>query len=79
MRAFEYEETQSCAFFDFGVQQMLNILRAKWTKPFVEGYVISNTKVKQNLLVVVIDYFKSVHFKVWEKKKGVPRINIILF
>ena len=52
LRAFEYAEIQSCIFFDFGVQQMLKILIGK----FGEGYVISKTKVKWNLLLVVFDY-----------------------
>ena len=29
LRAFEYAKAQSCTFFDFGVQQMLNKLIAK--------------------------------------------------
>ena len=50
LRAFEYAETQFCTFFDFGVQQMLKILIAKLTRVLGEGYVISKTKVKKNLL-----------------------------
>ena len=81
MKAFEYAETQSFTFFNFGVQQMLRILTAKWTKAFGKGYVISKTKVKQNLLVVVIDYFKEVLLEQFKEKskKSVPRSNIILF
>ena len=48
-------------FFDFGVQQMRSMLTAKWTKAFVEGYFISKSKVKRDLLVVLINYFKNVH------------------
>ena len=56
--------------FDFGVQQMPKILTAKWNKAFGERYVISKTKVKWSLLVVVIDYFKKVHLReFWEKPK----------
>ena len=40
---------------------MLNILIEKWTKAFVEGYVMLKLKVKPNLLVVLIDYIKKVH------------------
>ena len=48
---------------------MQNILIEKWTKAFVGGYVISKSRVKQNLLVV-IEYFKNVHLEqFWEKKK----------
>ena len=48
---------------------MLNILMAKWAEAFVGGYVISKSRVKQNLLEV-IDYFKYVHLEqFWEKSK----------
>ena len=64
LRSFEYAETESCIFFNFGVQQMLKISIAKQTK---ERYVISKTKVKQNLLLVVIDYFKKVHLEQFQE------------
>ena len=51
-------------------------LNLHWTKAFGEGYIISKTKVKQNLLVVVIDYLE--HLEQFQKK-GVPRNNMILF
>ena len=61
LRASEYAEIQSCIFFDFGVQQMLKILIAKWTKAYGEKYVLSITQVKQNLLTVVYDHFNKVY------------------
>ena len=33
------------------------------TKAFSGPYIISKTKVKHNLLLVVIDYFKKVHLE----------------
>ena len=42
---------------------MLNILTANSTKALGEGYVILKIKVKQNLLLVAIDYFKNVHLE----------------
>ena len=45
------------------------MLISKWTKAFGEGYVISKTKVKRNLLALVNDYFKKVHLKQFKKKK----------
>ena len=60
---------------------MLNILTANSTKALGEGYVILKTKVKQNYLIVVIDYLKKKHLEQFQeksKKKGL-RINKILF
>ena len=65
LRAFENAATQFCIFFNFGVQQMLNILTANSTKALGEGYVILKIKVKQNLLLVAIDYFKNVHLELF--------------
>ena len=45
---------------------MLKILIAKWTKALGEGYVISKSKVKQNYLIVVIDYLKK---SIWSNSK----------
>ena len=36
---------------------------AKWTKAFGERSVIFKTKVKQNWLVELINYFKKVNLK----------------
>ena len=47
LRASEYKDTQLASFFDFGVQQMLEILLAKWTKAFGKGYVLSKTKINE--------------------------------
>ena len=45
-----------------------------WITAFGEGYVISKTKVKWNLLVVVIDYFKKYTLSNSEReKKGSPK------
>ena len=73
LRAFEYAEIQYCFFFDFGVQQMLKILIEKWTKAFSEGYVISKTKVKRNLLVV---FKKSTWSNSESNKKKVSQVTI---
>ena len=49
-------------------------LNLHWTKAFGEGCVKSKTKVKQNLFVVVIDYYKKLHLKQFqEKKKECPK------
>ena len=44
-------------------------LNSHCTKAFGEGYVISKTKVKQNFLVLVNDYFKKVHLEQFRKKR----------
>ena len=52
-------------------------LNLHWTKAFGEGCVKSKTKVKQNLFVVVIDYYKKLHLKQFqEKKKRVSQESI---
>ena len=51
-------------------------LNLHWTKKFGEGYVISKTKLKQNLLPVEIDYLIKVHFKLLlEKKREVQELT----
>ena len=69
--------------FRFWRSTNAKILIAKWTKAFGEWYVISKTKVKRNLLVVVIDF--TLQKCTWSnsernQKKGVPKnnLNIIL-
>ena len=70
-------------FFDFGIQQMLNILIAKLTflflQKFFEIYVKLKSEVKPNLLVIVIDYFKKVHLECFERKKRCPKSSMLLF
>ena len=44
LRAFEYAETQCCTFFDLGVQQMLNILIAKYSKHLLKDMLYQNLK-----------------------------------
>ena len=45
-----------------------------------ERYVVSKSKVKRNLLVVVIDYFRKRAFGANPtEKKGVPRNDLMLF
>ena len=51
------------------VSAYLKALNLHWTKSFGEGYVILKSKVKQNLLVVEIDYFKKCIWNNFEKKK----------
>ena len=50
----------------------------QWTKAFGEGYVLAISNVKQNLLIVVSDYYNRVYekqFRTKSKKKGCPFIK----
>ena len=48
-------------------------VNSQLNKAFVEGYIISKSKVKRNLLVVVIDYFKNGHLEQFREKKKVSQ------